>query len=253
MAIASKTSSSATSAACLSSIEIWGPTSSRDTPQASTSRPAAWTPKSPFTDVSAPVHSSWTSTATAISTSYRAPTIPASSTSSAAQGQGRFAAREVINDKSGKPILRVPDQQEPVESFGSWLTLVDWDADGDLDILVGTYDGSMFVRRNEGSRNAAGLRHDRTTGSTSARPAAPGPRQCHANPVIVDWDGDGRWDIVTGSADGGVYCYRNTGQSGKPRFDAAGRPARPIARAAATARSSKPARSPSPASARRLP
>ena len=42
----------------------------------------------------------------------------------------------------------------------------------------------------------------------------------HANPVIADWDGDGRWDIVTGSDNGGVYWYRNIGEQGQPSFDA---------------------------------
>ena len=40
----------------------------------------------------------------------------------------------------------------------------------------------------------------------------------HANPVIADWDGDGRWDLVTGSAraSGGVYWFRNSGAKGVP-------------------------------------
>ena len=42
----------------------------------------------------------------------------------------------------------------------------------------------------------------------------------HANPVIADWDGDGNWDIVTGTADGGVYWYRNAGRRGRPEFEA---------------------------------
>jgi hypothetical protein len=143
------------------------------------------------------------------------------------EGKGKFAAREVIKDKSDKPILKVPDQKDSVESFGSWMALVDWDADADLDILVGTYDGSMFLRLNEGSRTkpayatenmwvqiggkrlrVPGAAHDPTGGSG------------HANPVIADWDGDGLWDLVTGSANGGVYYYRNAGEAGKPRFEA---------------------------------
>lgn len=132
-------------------------------------------------------------------------------------GQGRFAAREVIRDRSGKPILKVPTQKDRVESFGSWMTLVDWDDDGDLDILVGTFDGMMFLRRNEGTR-------PRPIYSTQNEWVMVGnkrlcvPGGAHANPVIADWDGDGLWDIVTGSADGGVYWYRNIGRKGKPEF-----------------------------------
>ena len=132
-------------------------------------------------------------------------------------GSGKFAAREVIRDKSGKPILKVPNQKDRVESFGSWVTLVDWDEDGDLDILVGTFDGTMFLRRNEGTRTQPVYATETEwvmVGSKRLRV----PGGAHASPVIADWDGDGRWDILTGSADGGVYWYRNVGKRGQPEF-----------------------------------
>jgi hypothetical protein len=134
-------------------------------------------------------------------------------------GKGRFAAREVIRDKSGRPILKVPDQKHRIESFGSWMALVDWDDDGDLDILVGTFDGMMFLRRNEGTRTRpvyATTNEWVRVGEKRLRV----PGGAHANPVIADWDGDGLWDIVTGSADGGVYWYRNVGRRGEPKFAA---------------------------------
>ncbi len=55
------------------------------------------------------------------------------------------------------------------------------------------------------------------SGSRSARSGCT-CRAEHANPVIADWDGDGLWDIITGSSDGGVYCYRNIGKRGEPEF-----------------------------------
>jgi len=134
------------------------------------------------------------------------------------QGKGTFASRETINDKSGKSILRVSDQKHPVESFGSWMAMVDWDADGDFDIVVGGFDGSMFMRRNEGSRTKpayAVANEWLTVGGKRLRV----PGGAHANPVIADWDGDGRWDIVTGSGDGGVYWYRNVGPKDRPEFE----------------------------------
>jgi hypothetical protein len=134
-------------------------------------------------------------------------------------GKGQFAAREVIRDRSGKPILKVPKQKHKIESFGSWMTMVDWYDNGKLDILVGTFDGMMFLRRNEGTRT-------KPVYSTTNEWVMVGDKRLripggeHANPVIVDWDGDGLWDIVTGSADGGVYWYRNIGKKGEPRFAA---------------------------------
>jgi hypothetical protein len=133
-------------------------------------------------------------------------------------GGGKFAAREVIRDKSGKPILRVPNQKDRIESFGSWVTMVDWYDRGVLDILVGTIDGRMFLRRNEGTRTKpAYATENEWVKVGSKRLRVPGR---HANPVIADWDGDGRWDIITGSADGGVYWYRNVGERGRPAFAA---------------------------------
>jgi hypothetical protein len=132
-------------------------------------------------------------------------------------GGGKFAARAVIKDKSGKPILKVPNQKDRVESFGSWVTMVDWDDDGKLDLLVGTFDGMMFLRRNVGTRTKPVYATENEwvmVGKKRLRV----PGGAHANPVIADWDGDGRWDIITGSADGGVYWYRNIGKRGRPKF-----------------------------------
>jgi hypothetical protein len=36
--------------------------------------------------------------------------------------------------------------------------------------------------------------------------------------VIVDWDGDGRWDILSGCEKGAVIWYRNIGKPGAPYF-----------------------------------
>jgi hypothetical protein len=132
-------------------------------------------------------------------------------------GKGKFASREVIRDKSGKPILKVPDQKNKVESFGSWVALVDWDDDGDLDLLVGTFDGMMFLRRNEGTRTKP-VYSDKNEWVMVGDKRLRVPGGEHANPVIADWDGDGLWDILTGSADGGVYWYRNVGTKKEPKF-----------------------------------
>ena len=112
-------------------------------------------------------------------------------------GHGHYAARETLVDKHNKPLLREPNQQQVYQSFGSWPALVDWDNDGDLDLLVGGFDGTMHVFLNEGTRKApqfAGTNFKVQADGKELK--VPGG---HAAPVVVDWDGDGRWDILCGS------------------------------------------------------
>jgi hypothetical protein len=132
-------------------------------------------------------------------------------------GNGQYAPRETLVDKHNKPLLRVPNQQQVYESFGSWPALVDWDNDGDLDLLVGGFDGIIHVFLNEGTRKTP--QFDGTNFKVQAdgnELKVPG----HAAPVVVDWDGDGRWDIVCGCEAGSVYFFRNIGTPAAPMFAA---------------------------------
>ena len=100
--------------------------------------------------------------------------------------------------------------QARVASFGSWPAPVDWDADGDLDMLIGSFGGRIYLRTNIGTRKEPKYSGTSTEiGVTVAH---------HAAPVVADWDGDGTWDLVVGAADGNVTWFRNTGATGKPAF-----------------------------------
>jgi hypothetical protein len=134
------------------------------------------------------------------------------------EGKGKFKARETVKDKSGKPVMRKPDQEISVESFGSWPAMVDWDGDGDLDLLFGGFDGSLNLRINEGARKAAAFATNNTVVTAGDKPVQ--VPEGHCTPVIADWDGDGRWDILSGAATGAVYWFRNVGKPGRPEFAA---------------------------------
>ena len=129
-------------------------------------------------------------------------------------GSVKYAARETIVDKAGKPVLRCPEQTQVYQSFGSWPVMVDWDDDGNLDLLVGAFEGTMFVRRNEGSRQKPEFAAAKLVVQADGKELKL-PDTRHAAPAIIDWDQDGRRRIFCRAATAGaVYFYRNVSRTG---------------------------------------
>lgn len=129
----------------------------------------------------------------------------------------QFAERIELVDKSGTPIRSSPVQQQNYQSFGSFYELVDWEDDGDLDVLIGCFDGTMKLRINEGSSSQYEFATDNVVVEAGGEPMKVSAHLC---PVVADWDQDGNWDIVAGSDDGSVTWFRNVGSKGKPSFAA---------------------------------
>lgn len=128
---------------------------------------------------------------------------------------GEFSHGSELLGKDGNPVRSSPLQKEVYESFGSFFESVDWDADGDLDLLVGCFDGSLKLRMNEGDSRAYSFA---TTNTVVENVDGPIRVKKHCCPVVADWDSDGRWDILTGAEDGSVTFFRNIGATGKPVF-----------------------------------
>jgi hypothetical protein len=122
---------------------------------------------------------------------------------------GSFAAPQRLKTASGKP-LNVGSASVPFA--------FDWDGDGKPDLIVGTVSGEVFFVPNVGTR---------------AKPAFGGPKPLTAGgkpirvehgdaaPVVADWDGDGKADLVVGAGDGSVVWFRNEGTAREPRLAAA--------------------------------
>lgn len=109
-------------------------------------------------------------------------------------------------------------QPDAIMGIYSKLHVADWDGDGLLDILVGQdsprdEDEQILLYRNVGT-------------ATEMKLAAPWPLKIikgnvsRPSPIVVDWDGDGKRDVLLGSETSQVLFLRNTGSNGKPIFAA---------------------------------
>jgi hypothetical protein len=109
--------------------------------------------------------------------------------------------------------------EKPVYTTGcaSVVHAVDWDGDGDLDLLVGDISGAVHLIVNEGNAKAYAF--------GPARPLEAGGKplrvQGDAGPFVVDWDGDGNRDLLVGAGDGSVSFFRNTGTHRAPALSSA--------------------------------
>jgi FG-GAP-like repeat len=103
-------------------------------------------------------------------------------------------------EANGSPI-KVAGDAAPVAA--------DWDGDGALDLVVGAEDGSVVWYRNAGTPRAPRLEAARPligpspVGWGDDEKRRPGEWGLRAKPCVVDWDGDGRLDILLGDRCGG--------------------------------------------------
>jgi hypothetical protein len=124
------------------------------------------------------------------------------------QKDGTFAAGEELKGKDGKPVK---------SGSASAAFAFDWTGDGKLDLVVGTVDGSVFLLRNMGDGKTL-IFDEPTELSAGDRPIKVNG---DAGPTIADWDGDGKPDLIVGSADGDVVWFPNIGTAKAPKLGAA--------------------------------
>ncbi len=147
-----------------------------------------------------------------------------------------FQKPEFVNDKNGDSVkismywdfdestyLHVDrsteDEAYIKERHLTSAAAVDWDKDGDLDLLLGAYEGALYVCMNEGTKEKPEFSDKNLYVKAGGKHLT--LESGLATPHICDWNGDGNFDILCGGSKGGVFYYENTGiekETGGPVF-----------------------------------
>ena len=95
-------------------------------------------------------------------------------------------------------------------------TAVDWDKDGDIDLVVGDEDGRVALVENTGRRQAnVPIFLSPRYFQQQARDLKFGAL---VTPVSVDWDGDGDEDLVCGNTSGNIGWFENIDNGNPPKW-----------------------------------
>ena len=140
-----------------------------------------------------------------------------------------FGEPTAIRDKDGDLVLinkfwnfeteewDEADHDNP-KGLGTSVAAVDWDNDGDLDLILGSYDsGNLYLRINEGTATKPAFATANSFVKAGGKPAV--IKGGISTPRIADWNGDGLFDIVVGGITGGIFLFENSGSAESPRFD----------------------------------
>ena len=105
---------------------------------------------------------------------------------------------------------------------------IDWDDDGDIDLLTGEARGRIHLYENIGTREFSKFKSPEWIQANGEqiriyRDGVFGGKHWHGamgypSVACIDWDMDGLFDMIVPNETNRVYWYRNIGTKGKPEF-----------------------------------
>lgn len=111
-----------------------------------------------------------------------------------------------------RPSFRLRGSFEIGSAYHNAPAFGDLDADGDPDLILGTWRKYLEYLRNDGT--AAEPRFVRVDSAIVVL-----TRGSNSTPALVDIDGDGDLDLFVGESSGTLNYYRNEGTAAAPRFE----------------------------------
>lgn len=132
-------------------------------------------------------------------------------------GQASGEISVFINMGTNKQPIFAPERRLNNGSLDVGLhsspAIVDWNGDGKKDLVVGNQKGEVYVFLNIGEDSVPEF----PSNGIKTDIKVPG----YATPFTVDWNNDGKFDVVCGSSDGKIYIFLNEGDSMNPKFSKA--------------------------------
>jgi len=133
--------------------------------------------------------------------------------------------RASLLNLQAEELIQAGDSDLQVNGY-SVPSYVDWDSDGRRDLVVGEggggYAGKVLVYLNIGTSSSPAFSDFFYAESNGAELEYSDGCNCTCLglfPRVVNWDGDGRKDLLVGRPDGKVAIYLNTTTDSEPSFD----------------------------------
>lgn len=127
------------------------------------------------------------------------------------KADGTFRRAEVLKGTDGEPlIIPITGREQMTENICTRPFAVDWDGDGHLDLVAGNFSGTFYWFKGQGEGKFPPKPEPIKAGDSPLRIAG-----AHSDPFVIDWDGDGDFDLLSGSSDGGVQWAENRAGKGK--------------------------------------